>query len=82
MIREQTKKSTRTRVLFNPRRHSIDLQIATIIEGEVTYQTIASNDPDPRNANIRKLPEGDLERGQELVENILKDLPNYINPNL
>ena len=79
MIRAQTNKILRTRVIFNPKRQTMDLQTATKDNDGMTYTTIASSDPDPGNPDILKIPTGDLARGQEEVEVILRNLDGY-NP--
>lgn len=78
MIRAQTNKDVRTRVIFDAKRQAMALQTAVTKDGVTTYVTHASSDPDPKQTDIRKLPAGDsVTRGQPDVEFILQQFQGY-----
>ena len=81
MIRNQTKKVVRTRAIFNPKRQSMDLQTSRPgEEGVMTFVTIVSSDPDPKNGEAMKIPDGDIVRGNPELEVILQKISGYVPP--
>ena len=82
MIRHQTKKIVRTRAIFNPKRQSMDLQTSRPGEedGVMTFVTIVSSDPDPKNGESKKIPDGDIVRGNPELEEILQKISGYVPP--
>ena len=79
LIRTQTDRKTRTRVIFDAKRQAMSLQSATVVDGETKYVTHASSDPDPKMLEIAKMP-SEVRRGLPEVEEILRKFEGY-DPN-